>query len=100
MRDFYGSFAQIFPLAGRAVVPPVGIVEIRSFGRGGVPGAAGAGFSSTAECAAVPRRMRRNRMAQPSLRVETAPAVNACQSSSPPARFSAVAVFQAPRIPM
>ena len=94
MRDFYGSFAQIFPLAGRAVVPPVGIVEIRSFGRGG-----GAG-GRTAECAAVPRRMRRNRMAQPSLRVETAPAVNACQSSSPPARFSAVAVFQAPRIPM
>ena len=83
-------------------------------GGAGVPGAAGAGFSGTAEgaavpagagfygtaeCAAVPRRMRRNRMAQPSLRVETAPAVNACQSSSPPARFSAVAVFQAPRIP-
>ena len=31
--------------------------------------------------------------------VETAPAVSACQSSSPPARFSSVPVFQAPRIP-
>ena len=32
--------------------------------------------------------------------VETAPAVSACQSSSPPARFSSVPVFQAPRIPI
>ena len=44
MRDFYGSFAQIFPLAGRAVVPPVGIVEIRSFGRGGGAGGRGRGL--------------------------------------------------------
>jgi len=96
MRDFYGSFAQIFPLAGRAVVPPVGIVEIRSFGRGGDAGCRGRGlFRHGGVCRRAP-----NRMAQPSLRVETAPAVNACQSSSPPARFSAVAVFQAPRIPM
>ena len=57
-------------------------------------------FSGTAEGAAVPRRMRRNRMAQPSLRVETAPAVRLAQRGSLFSSREADSFSHAPRMPI
>ena len=93
------SAFQIFPASRRSIVSPIGVFQLGGTGaeqprqaapaRGPGGGArlfpgAGGGTASAHPSAST---------------VETAPAVSACQSSSPPARFSSVPVFQAPRIP-